>query len=126
MVLVASVVLASAYSFWSLYTDDHGSFLETGTGPRHASVYRGFLKFVLSFALARFAREIWSIISVVLVLRSPCSVCLGVAYENRNLDFSGDSVFLGNAWFDSGYSLCESFGFWKYFTHFLHCGRLES
>ena len=74
---------------------DHGSFLETGTGPRHASVYGGFLKFVLSFALARFAREIWYIISVVLVPRSPCSVCTGVAYEYRKLDFSGDSVFLG-------------------------------
>ena len=47
---------------------DHGSFLETGTCPRHASVYGGFEKFVLSFALARLAREIWYIISVVLYL----------------------------------------------------------
>ena len=67
----------------------------TGTGPRHASVYGGFLKFVLSFALARFAREIWCIILVVLEPRSSCSVCLGVAYEYRKLDSSADSVFLG-------------------------------
>ena len=74
MVLVASVVLASAYSLWSiLYTDDHGSFWETGTGPRHASAYGCFWKIFLSFALALFALEIWCFISIVLVSGSPCS-----------------------------------------------------
>ena len=55
-------------------------------------VYGGSLKFVLSFALARFAREIWCIISVVLVPRSPCSVCVGVAYEYRKLDSSREGI----------------------------------
>ena len=82
MVLVASVVLASAYSFWStLYTDDHGSLGEAGTGPRHASAYGYFWKNFLSFALALFALEIRCFISVVLVSGSHCSGCLGVAYE---------------------------------------------
>ena len=38
---------------------------------------------------------------------------------------TGDVCFPGcNAWFDSGYSLCEYFGFWTNCTHFLRCGGL--
>ena len=52
----ASVVLASAYSFWStLYTDDHGSLWETGTGPRHASAYVCLWKNFLFYVLAQSA-----------------------------------------------------------------------
>ena len=106
---------------------DHCSFLVTGTSPRHASVFGGFQKFVLSFALARFARGIWCIISVVLLPLSPCSVCMGVAFEYKTLDFSGDVCFPGamlGSTVDTVYASTLAFGY--DFTHFLRCGRLES
>ena len=59
--------------------------------------------------LAQFALGIWCIISVDLVSGSLCSGRLGVAEEFGKFDFTGDVSFCGcNAWFDSGYILCES------------------
>ena len=77
------------------HPDDHGSFGETGAGPRHASAYGCFWKNFLSFVLMQFALGIWCIISVVLVSGSHCSGRLGIAEEYGNLDFSGDVYFRG-------------------------------
>ena len=94
MVLVASVVLASAYSSWSTsYPDDHGSLGEAGTGPCHASAYACSWKNFLSFAPALFALGIWCIISVVFVSGSHCSGRLGVASECAKIGFYGRCLF---------------------------------
>ena len=108
MVLVASAVLASAFSFWStLYTNDHGSSWSLGRCPRHASACVCFGKNFLSCVLAWFALGIWYITSVVLVSGSECSGRLGVAEEYGKCDSSGDVYFCGcNTWFDSEYMLC--------------------
>ena len=52
--------------------------------PHHASAYDYYGRIspcLPVFVLAQFALGIWYIISVVLVSGSPCSGCLGVAYE---------------------------------------------
>ena len=45
--------------------------------------------------LAQFALGIWYIISVVLVSGSPCSGCLGVAYEFENWILRETTFFVG-------------------------------
>ena len=55
-----------------------------GRCPHHASAYDyyGIISSCLPiFVLAQFALGFWYIISVILVSGSPCSGCLGVAYQ---------------------------------------------
>ena len=76
------------------------ALVRLGRGPRHASAY---------ICARLFAPGIWFIISVDLVPGSHCSLRLGVAVEYGKWDFTGDVHFRGcNAWFDSGYMLCNS------------------
>ena len=114
MVLVASVVLASAYSLWSTsYPDDHGSFWETGTGPRHASAYGCFSKNFLSFVLALFALGIWCIISIDLVPGSHCSLRLVLLRSTENWISREMSISVG-AMLGSTLDTCYASVFWGY------------
>ena len=129
VVLVASVVLASAYSFWStLYLDDHGRLWRGWDVPLSCVSLRMLPEEFPILALALFAPGIWFIISVDHVPGSYSSLRLGVASEYGKLDFSRDVYFRGcNTWFDSGYMLCcSTWWLWMNCTLFPRWGRLES
>ena len=129
VVLVASVELASAYSFWStLYLDDRGRLWGGWDVPLSCVTLQMLPEEFPILALALFAPGIWFIISVDLVPGSYSSLRLGVASEYGKLDFSGDVYFRGcNTWFDSGYMLCcSTWWLWTNCTLFPRCGRLES
>ena len=111
MVLVASVVLASAFSFWSILLPRRSWQPWRGWDGSSSCVSLRLLfeEFPVLCVLAQFACGIWCIISVVLVSGSLCSGRLVVAEEFGKFDFSGDDCFREcTAWFDSGYMFCVS------------------
>ena len=90
--------LAAARASWGTTWSEatYGSLGEAGTMPSSCVSLRLLWKnFIVSSCLCARALGIWYIISVVLVSGSPCSGCLGVAYEYEYWILRETTFFVG-------------------------------
>ena len=103
MVLVASVVLANAYSSWSTsYPDDHGSQGEAWTMPSSGVSVRMLLE-EFPVQCARVVRT-WNLVHYFPLSLHLAVTVLGVwgLFLGAKWEFTGDDYFREcNTWFDS-------------------------